>query len=51
MRHPAMLAKQVVTLDHASGGRFELGLGWGSVPAEFERFSARLIGRLEPLHP
>lgn len=37
-RHPAMLAKQVVTLDRASGGRFELGLGWGSVPAEFERF-------------
>ena len=37
-RHPAVLAKQAVTLDHASGGRFELGLGWGSVPAEFERF-------------
>ena len=37
-RHPAVLAKQVVGLDRASGGRFELGLGWGSVPAEFERF-------------
>ena len=37
-RHPAVLAKQVVSLDRASGGRFELGLGWGSVPAEFERF-------------
>ena len=34
MRHPAILAKEVVTLDHASGGRFELGLGWGSVPTE-----------------
>jgi alkanesulfonate monooxygenase SsuD/methylene tetrahydromethanopterin reductase-like flavin-dependent oxidoreductase (luciferase family) len=27
-----------VTLAAASGGRFELGLGWGSWPAEFERF-------------
>lgn len=38
MRHPAMLAKEAVTLDHASGGRFELGIGWGSVPAELEVF-------------
>jgi alkanesulfonate monooxygenase SsuD/methylene tetrahydromethanopterin reductase-like flavin-dependent oxidoreductase (luciferase family) len=38
MRHPAMLAKEAVTLDHASSGRFELGLGWGSVPSEFETF-------------
>lgn len=38
MRHPAVLAKQAVTLDHASGGRFELGIGWGSVPAELETF-------------
>jgi alkanesulfonate monooxygenase SsuD/methylene tetrahydromethanopterin reductase-like flavin-dependent oxidoreductase (luciferase family) len=37
-RHPAVLAKQVASIDHASGGRFELGLGWGSVPAEFEMF-------------
>jgi hypothetical protein len=37
-RHPAVLAKQAVTLDAISGGRFELGLGWGSWPAEFERF-------------
>ena len=37
-RHPAVLAKQVASLNHASGGRFELGLGWGSVPAEFETF-------------
>ncbi len=33
-RHPAVLARQAVTLDHASGGRFELGLGWGSVSDE-----------------
>ncbi|MBL7492245.1 LLM class flavin-dependent oxidoreductase [Frankia sp. AgB1.9] len=37
-RHPVMLAKEAVTLDHASEGRFELGIGWGSVPAEFERY-------------
>ena len=37
-RHPAVLAKQVVGIDHASSGRFELGLGWGSVPSELERF-------------
>ena len=38
LRHPAMLARQVTTLDHASKGRFELGIGWGSVPTEFETF-------------
>lgn len=38
MRHPAILAKEVVTLDHASQGRFELGIGWGSVPAELTTF-------------
>ena len=37
-RHPAVLAKQAVTLAEASGGRFELGLGSGSWPAEFTRF-------------
>ncbi|MGI9603803.1 MAG: LLM class flavin-dependent oxidoreductase [Acidimicrobiales bacterium] len=37
-RHPAVLARQAVTLDHASDGRFELGIGWGSVPHEFEVF-------------
>src|SRR5262249_39763649 len=25
LRHPAMLARECVTIDHASGGRFELG--------------------------
>ena len=37
-RHPAVLAREAVTLDHASGGRFDLGIGWGSVPAEFDTF-------------
>jgi len=45
-RHPAVLAAQTVSLDHASGGRFELGIGWGSVPSEFERF-----GVMDPAAP
>jgi len=44
-RLPAMLARQAVSIDHASGGRFELGIGWGSVPAEFTTFGA---GSTEP---
>ena len=35
-RHPAVLAKQAVTLSEASNGRFELGLGSGSWPQEFK---------------
>jgi alkanesulfonate monooxygenase SsuD/methylene tetrahydromethanopterin reductase-like flavin-dependent oxidoreductase (luciferase family) len=38
LRHPALLAKMAITLDHASGGRLELGLGSGSYPPEFEAF-------------
>jgi alkanesulfonate monooxygenase SsuD/methylene tetrahydromethanopterin reductase-like flavin-dependent oxidoreductase (luciferase family) len=37
-RHPAVLARQAVTLDNASGGRFELGIGWGSVADELGTF-------------
>ncbi|MBV8303231.1 MAG: LLM class flavin-dependent oxidoreductase, partial [Acidimicrobiia bacterium] len=37
-RQPAVLAREVTTIDHASGGRFELGIGSGSVPAELARF-------------
>ena len=44
-RLPAMLARQAVSIDHASGGRFELGIGWGSVPTEFTTFGA---GSTEP---
>jgi alkanesulfonate monooxygenase SsuD/methylene tetrahydromethanopterin reductase-like flavin-dependent oxidoreductase (luciferase family) len=37
-RHPAVLARQAVTIDHASGGRFELGIGWGSWSEDFSLF-------------
>ena len=45
-RHPAVLAKQAVTLSAASEGRFELGLGAGSWPAEFTRFD---VGQQDPV--
>jgi alkanesulfonate monooxygenase SsuD/methylene tetrahydromethanopterin reductase-like flavin-dependent oxidoreductase (luciferase family) len=45
MRNPVMLAREAVTLDHASGGRFELGIGWGSYQNEFDNFA------LEPARP
>ena len=45
-RHPAVLAKQAVTLSDASDGRFDLGLGAGSWPAEFTRFD---VGQQDPI--
>ena len=44
-RHPAVLAREAVSIDHASGGRFELGIGWGSVPDELATFG---VGSTEP---
>lgn len=37
-RHPALLAKQAVTIDHISNGRVELGVGAGWFVEEHEMF-------------
>jgi len=51
-RHPALLAKAVVTADHVSGGRVELGIGAGWNVREHETYGFRfpdLPERLERL--
>ena len=45
LRHPAVLAREAVSLDHASGGRFELAIGWGSWENDFARFG---VGPAQP---
>jgi alkanesulfonate monooxygenase SsuD/methylene tetrahydromethanopterin reductase-like flavin-dependent oxidoreductase (luciferase family) len=37
-RHPSLVAKMAATVDRISGGRLDLGLGWGSVDDEFAMF-------------
>lgn len=37
-RHPALLAKSAVTIDHVSGGRLEFGIGTGWFGGEHESF-------------
>ncbi|MCC6625763.1 MAG: TIGR03560 family F420-dependent LLM class oxidoreductase [Chloroflexi bacterium] len=37
-RHPALLAKEAVTVDHISGGRLDIGLGAGWYVPEHDKF-------------
>jgi len=41
-RHPSMLAKEAVTLDHLTGGRYILGLGAGWHVGEHDSFGIEL---------
>ncbi|HEX8003456.1 MAG TPA: LLM class flavin-dependent oxidoreductase [Mycobacteriales bacterium] len=36
LRHPVLLAKQALTLDHVSGGRLDLGIGAAGVLRDYE---------------
>lgn len=46
-RHPALLAKEAVTVDHVSHGRLELGIGTGWVEFEHVMFGLRYPGAAE----
>lgn len=43
MRNPVQLAWEATTLDHLSGGRFELGLGAGHTPQEYAATGIELL--------
>ena len=45
LRNPLVLAKQVATLDHMSGGRIELGIGVGWLREEFEALGVPFAAR------
>src|SRR5690242_20840047 len=47
LRHPAVLYKQALTVDHVSGGRLTLGLGTGWFREEHDAFGIKLPPALE----
>ena len=64
-RHPAVLAKMAVTVDHLSGGRLEMGLGaawaenahamlgleFGTVGSRIDRLAEACEARAAPASP
>jgi F420-dependent oxidoreductase-like protein len=48
-RHPQVLAKTAVTVDHLSGGRLEMGLGAGAHDPEFEALGLGFPPRAEQM--
>jgi alkanesulfonate monooxygenase SsuD/methylene tetrahydromethanopterin reductase-like flavin-dependent oxidoreductase (luciferase family) len=42
-RHPAVLAKEIVTLDHVAGGRLEVGIGAGWYVPEHQKFGIQYL--------
>jgi len=38
-RHPALLAREIATLDQLSDGRVELGMGLGTYPLDFQQLA------------
>ncbi|MFC7557111.1 LLM class oxidoreductase [Pseudoroseomonas wenyumeiae] len=47
LRDPLLVAKQAVSIDRLSGGRFILGLATGDRPAEFTAFGSNIGNRTE----
>jgi probable F420-dependent oxidoreductase len=45
LRNPLVLAKELATLDHLSGGRMELGIGAGWLEEEFDAVGVPFAGR------
>ena len=45
-RHPILLAKEIATLDHYSGGRFLFGIGTGWLREETELFGTKFTDRV-----
>lgn len=47
LRHPRHVAEQAALVDLVSGGRFELGLGAGYAPSEYQAFGVDMRARFD----